>query len=153
MRQLLALLATLTIGGRTMASFGTNSSAILQKLYREVETMNLESLRLARNILFRCVVVGVCFTLLLAIATFATWDAWIIPITDWLHTDEVQVSKLVLTLFTEIRFYIVFVLLTPALAIHWTLQRELSARQKTTIKSPASMPNPVPTKGTMVAQH
>lgn len=99
--------------------------------------MNLESLRLLRNILLRSVVIGMAFALFFAAVTFGAWDAWIGNVTKWCHTDEAHIGSLILTFFTEIRFLLVFLLLTPALAIHWTIKRELSRTTKATAGSPA----------------
>ncbi len=86
--------------------------------------MTLDTLRLIRNILLRSVVVGIGFAILLAAATFGGWNCWIGMVTQMFHTTESAVSNLVLDFFTAIRFFLVFILLTPALAIHWTLKRE-----------------------------
>ncbi len=86
--------------------------------------MTLDTLRLIRNILLRSVVVGLGFTLLLAAATFGCWNCWIGMATQMFHTTESAMSNLVLDFFMAIRFFLVFILLTPALAIHWTLKRE-----------------------------
>jgi hypothetical protein len=91
--------------------------------------MTLDSLRLIRNILLRSVVVGIAFAAMLALVTFGAWDWWIGFATKLAHTDEAHISSLVLTLFTEIRFLLVFILLTPALAIHWTIKREQSRKE------------------------
>lgn len=86
--------------------------------------MTLDTLRLIRNILLRSVVVGLGFTILLAAAIFGGWNCWIGMATQMFHTTESALSNLVLDFFTAIRFFLVFVLLTPALAIHWTIKRE-----------------------------
>ena len=94
--------------------------------------MTLESLRLLRNILLRSVLVGIGLRSS-GIACSGAWDTWIRPITQLCRTDEAHVSSLVLTLFTEMRFFSVFVLLTPALAIHWTIKRRAFSRTENSI--------------------
>lgn len=88
--------------------------------------MTLDTLRLLRNILLRSVVVAVIFALLLAAVTFGAWDWWTGLAVTILHTDETTLGRFVIGFFVEVRFYVLFVLLTPALAIHWTIQRERS---------------------------
>lgn len=105
--------------------------------------MSLNSLRLLKNILLRSVLIGVGFTLLFALVTFGAWDAWIVPATRILHTSQSEISNLVLTLFTEIRFFLVFVLLSPALAIHWTLKAEAD-KSKLQTTSAAVMDKAIP---------
>ena len=92
--------------------------------------MNLETLRMLRNILLRCVVVGVGFAIALAAVVFIGWDSWIGWATKLCHTDEAHLSSVMLTLFTEIRFFLVFLLLTPAIAIHWTIKSESARSEK-----------------------
>lgn len=111
--------------------------------------MTLDSLRLLRNILLRSVIIGIAFAILLALVTFGAWNSWIGLATKLFHTNEAQVSSLVLTLFTEIRFYVIFVLLTPALAIHWTLKKEEAHKAKPGTQSISKEP---PLGGTIVPQ-
>jgi hypothetical protein len=87
----------------------------------------LDTLRLVRNILLKCFVIGVVFALLMLVATLAAWPVWTGLAMSWFHADQAQLSSIVLQFFTAIRFYFLFVLLAPALALHWTLRSE-SAR-------------------------
>jgi hypothetical protein len=83
-----------------------------------------ELLRLLRNILLRSVVIGVVFALILGVLTIAGWQTWIGLTMRWFHTDEATLTPLVLKFFIDIRFFLLFFLLTPGLAIHWTLKKE-----------------------------
>lgn len=86
--------------------------------------MTLDTLRLVRNILFRCLAVGVAFAFILAAITFGAWNSWIGFATGLFHTTESAITTLVMDFFTAIRFFLVFVILTPALALHWTIKRD-----------------------------
>lgn len=88
--------------------------------------MNVESLRLIRNILLRSVVVGAVLTLGMQIATVVGWSTWTEIAVKWMHADAVQFSTIVLCFFSAIKFFLLFILLTPGLAIHWTIKRELA---------------------------
>jgi hypothetical protein len=90
--------------------------------------MALETLRLLRNVLLRSFVVGIVFALLMLIAMLVAWPFWTSLAMAWFRTDAATLSALVLRLFIDIRFYLVFVLLTPGLAIHWTIRSELARR-------------------------
>jgi hypothetical protein len=90
--------------------------------------MALETLRLVRNILLRCVVIGIAIAIVLGVATLAFWGFWIGIATTWFRTDEAYLSGVVIWFFTAIRFLLLFVLLTPALAFHWTYRSELARR-------------------------
>lgn len=85
--------------------------------------MNTQSLRLARNVLLRGFVVGLVIACVLAMATFFMWPPFIGIATTWFHTDEATVAPLVLEFFLDVRFFLLFVLLTPALALHWTIKK------------------------------
>jgi len=90
--------------------------------------MALETLRLLRNVLLRSFVVGAVFALVMLIAMFVAWPFWTSLAMAWFRTDEANLSAVVLRLFVDIRFYLVFVVLTPGLAIHWTIRSELGRR-------------------------
>jgi hypothetical protein len=91
----------------------------------------LDTLRLIRNILLRCFAIGVVFALLMLIATLAAWPVWTGLAMRWFHADEAQLANIVLAFFTAIRFYFLFILLAPALALHWTLRSESARTART----------------------
>ena len=105
--------------------------------------MTLDSLKLLRNILYRAVLISIAFAIVLAALTFGLWDTWTGMAMGMFRTTETELSNIVIQFFTAIRFWIVFVLLTPALAIHWTMKKE---EQKT---GPAKTP---PVQGTIIPQ-
>lgn len=86
--------------------------------------MNLETLRVARNLLSRCFLVGMGLALLIGGVLAAGWDAWMSVASRWLGTSEAVLIPIVLNFLTAIRFFLFFVLLTPALALHWTYKAE-----------------------------
>ncbi len=86
--------------------------------------MAFETLRLIRNILLRIFAIGVVFALLMLIAMLAAWPVWTSLAVRWFHADEAQLGAVALQFFTAVRFYFVFVLLAPALALHWTMNSE-----------------------------
>lgn len=87
--------------------------------------MHLEILRLLRDILLRSVVVSIVIAILLGVTILGAWDTWMKLAMQMLHTDSAHLSTAVIAFFTEIRFYVLFLLLAPGLAIHWTLKSEL----------------------------
>ena len=91
----------------------------------------LDTLRLLRNVLLRCFVVGVVFALLMLVATLMAWPVWTGLAISWFHTDQAQLGTIVLQFFTAIRFYFLFILLAPALALHWTLRSESAQGPRT----------------------
>ena len=87
--------------------------------------MNLEALRILRNVLLRAFAIGAGITLLYAAATLLGWRTWVSLFTErWHVVDAATFGIIALGGLTLIRFFIIFVLLVPGLAIHWTLVRE-----------------------------
>lgn len=84
----------------------------------------MESLRLVRNIFIRIFVIGALFGVLFAIATLAGWNLWISLAARLFHTDTATVTLVTLQFFVGLRFFLWFGVLTPALAMHWTLKAE-----------------------------
>ena len=86
--------------------------------------MTSDALRLIRNLLFRCFVVGAIMSLLLQVITFGAMNTWRDLATNVYHLDQAAVMSATVNFFTAIKFYLLFVLLAPALAVHWTLKKE-----------------------------
>ena len=83
-----------------------------------------ETIRLIRNTLFRAFLIGVIFVLLNFGAYYGWQSYWDGLMVDrWALIDQKSLHVLVMSYFGLIRFYLVFMLLTPALALHWTLKR------------------------------
>ena len=82
----------------------------------------MESLRLVRNIFIRIFVIGALIGVLFAIATLAGWNLWIPLAARLFHTDIATVTSVTLQFFVGLRFFLWFCVLTPALAMHWTLK-------------------------------
>ena len=84
----------------------------------------LDTLRLLRNVLLRCFAIGIILAVLTLIAMLAAWPFWTGLAMRWFHADEAQLGVVALQFFTAIRFYFLFLLLAPALALHWTIAAE-----------------------------
>lgn len=86
--------------------------------------MTYETLHLLRNLLLRTFVIGLVIVLLLGFATVAGWQTWTLTASEWLHADEITVTRVILEFFLSVRFFLLFIVLAPAIAIHWTLKRD-----------------------------
>ncbi|HYA41028.1 MAG TPA: hypothetical protein VEF34_06975 [Syntrophobacteraceae bacterium] len=86
--------------------------------------MNFEILRVLRNILLRCFAIGFVITLVLGMTMMIGWMTWMDMAGRLFHTDPATLTPVVLKFFTEIRFFLIFIVLTPALALHWTIKRD-----------------------------
>jgi hypothetical protein len=85
-----------------------------------------ESIRIIRDVLFRTFLIGVAFGLFYVCIYFGWRDYWDnLVVVRWALVDQKSLDILTLSFLGLIRFYLVFILLAPALALHWTLkQRE-----------------------------
>ena len=72
-----------------------------------------------RNLLLRVFVVGVIFGILYLILTISFWDTWVSVFGMW-KIEEKDAAMLMAASFTLLRIILVFLLLVPAVALHWT---------------------------------
>ena len=92
--------------------------------------MSYETIRILRDVLLRAFVIGVAFALLYGVVTLLGWQTWLSLVTvRWHLVDERTFGILLVTWFSVLRFFLVFVLLVPGLALHWTLKREEHRRR------------------------
>ena len=89
----------------------------------------MEVVRVLRNVFLRAFVVAVGFGLVFAIATFVWWDAGMAFATSHFRTDAATLTPIAVRSFAQIRFLVWFGLLTPGLALHWTLKAEEKRRR------------------------
>lgn len=50
-----------------------------------------------------------------------TWETWI---GDIFGIEEKELGKVVLTFFMNVRIILVFIILSPAIALHWMIKKE-----------------------------
>lgn len=94
--------------------------------------MTLESLRLWRNILLRSAAISYAMLLLSALAWLPFSETWTGLTSSWYHITPDSVHNLVVQFLSAAKFYSIFLLLVPGLALHWTIKGEEAkmARQK-----------------------
>lgn len=81
--------------------------------------MELEKIVFFRNFLFRTLIIAVLFAIFLAVLTFALWDTWAPMTVRIFRVEEKELGELILTFFLNVRLVLVFLILAPALALHW----------------------------------
>jgi hypothetical protein len=91
--------------------------------------MNIENLRLTRNILLRSAVICYAFLLLSALMWLPFADTWTNLTTSMYHVTPEHVHNLIIDYLSIAKFFSIFFLLVPGLAIHWTIKRESSVKQ------------------------
>ena len=83
-----------------------------------------ETIRVIRDSLFRTFLIGLIFGLLYVCVYYGWRDHWDrLVVVRWALIDQKSLDVLTMSFFGLIRFYLVFILLAPALALHWTLKR------------------------------
>jgi len=85
--------------------------------------MNLEALKQIRNVLLRTALISLILAWLLAGLTIGLWDTWSSITSQWFRTPVTELGPLMSNWFALIKFYMIFVLLAPALGLHWEIKR------------------------------
>jgi hypothetical protein len=88
--------------------------------------MTLDSLRLWRNILLRSAAICYAFLLLSALIWLPLSETWTAMTSSWYHITPETVHNIVIYFFSAAKFFAIFVLLVPGLALHWTIKREMA---------------------------
>jgi hypothetical protein len=86
--------------------------------------MTLESLRLVRNTLLRSAALTYGFLILSALIWVPLSDTWTGFASNLYHVPPEKVANIVIDFLSVAKFYAIFILLVPGLALHWTIKRE-----------------------------
>lgn len=87
--------------------------------------MNIDILTQSRNFLLRTFAVSVILAWVLAAFTIGLWDFWSGIMSQWFHTPVADFGPLISNWFALIKFYVLFVLLAPAIGLHWEIKRRV----------------------------
>lgn len=88
--------------------------------------MNTETLQAIRNLLVRVAAVSFLLSLFMALATFGMWDTWIHWTSTLFHVPKEGLGQTMVDFFALVKFYVIFLLLAPAIALHWTISKRKS---------------------------
>ncbi len=88
--------------------------------------MTLESLRLWRNILLRSAAVCYAFLMLSALIWLPLADTCTGMTSSLYHITPETEHNIVVYFLSVAKFFAIFVLLVPGLALHWTINREMA---------------------------
>lgn len=80
--------------------------------------MEKKNLILIRNLLFRIFVVGLLFALVLFFLTCTFWDRWSSMVFSNFEVTPKELGALFVSSMLYTRFYLIFVILVPAIALH-----------------------------------
>jgi hypothetical protein len=89
----------------------------------ESEVMNVDLLKQIRNILLRTALITLILAWLLAGMTIGLWDVWSTTTSQWFRTPTAELGPMISNWFALIKFYLIFVLLAPALGLHWEIKK------------------------------
>lgn len=84
--------------------------------------MKTEDLKLLRDILFRTAIIYFAFSIVMALSTIFLWDTWSGLTCQWYHVKPEDIGATILNFFAAVKFFFVFIILVPALALHWTIK-------------------------------
>lgn len=83
----------------------------------------LETLIIIRNILLRTVIISIIYVFIIFIC-YLSMQNFMISMIDQVYKINAEQSHILIVHFIAlIKFFILFVLLFPALAIHWTIKK------------------------------
>jgi len=93
----------------------------MAQIVRQIKYHNMENEKIIfwRNFLLRTFLIGVLFAILIFILVIAFKPTWGMLVTNVFGTDEKESGKIVLTFFMNVRLVLVFLILSPAIALHW----------------------------------
>jgi uncharacterized membrane protein YqhA len=80
--------------------------------------MNSEKIIFLRNLLFRTFIAGMILAIIIFVVTWTFWDQWAPFLNDIFKIEEKDLGKLVVNSFLNLRIFLVFMLLAPAIALH-----------------------------------
>lgn len=81
--------------------------------------MDTHTVLFLRNFFLRSFLVGILIAIALFVATFALQSIWMPLLTSGFNLEANEVSEVVLASLLNIRIVLLFLLLTPGLALHW----------------------------------
>ena len=81
--------------------------------------MEKKKLIFLKSFLFKTFIVGILFAILLFFGTATFWDKWSSFLYMRFHVNEEELGKLVINSFLYLRFFLVFLILVPAISLHW----------------------------------
>ncbi|GEM_PF-910319 len=84
--------------------------------------MEKQKLLFIRDFLFKYFVVSLIFAIIFFILTKTFWDFGSSLVYSTFHVSKEEFGKMTVCWFLQLRFFIIFILLVPALTLHWTVK-------------------------------
>ena len=84
--------------------------------------MQKQNMILLRNFLFKTFIVGLLFALFIFVMTMTFWDNWTSLVFSKFQLPAKELAELFVNSMLTLRLYLIFVILVPAIALHWTIK-------------------------------
>jgi hypothetical protein len=84
--------------------------------------METEKMIFLRSFLFKTFLVGILFAIIVALLTFALRGAFMPLATSVFRVEEAEVNELFFAFFLNVRLVLLFLILAPAVALHWMIR-------------------------------
>ena len=84
--------------------------------------MEKQKLIFIRDFLFKTFIVSLVFAILLFVMTATFWDKWSGFLYAKFQVPKSTLGELVVDSFLHLRLYLIFVILTPGIALHWLIK-------------------------------
>lgn len=84
--------------------------------------MEKQKLILIRNFLFKTFIVGLLLAIFLLVMTITVWDLWSTFVYSTFQISEKELGTLVINSFLNLRLFLIFILLAPAISLHWIIK-------------------------------
>lgn len=90
--------------------------------------MDKQTLVTVKSILFKTFLTGLAFALIIFLLTMKFWDKWSFIVSSRFLLSQKELGELFVNSMLYTRFYLIFVILVPAIAIHWHLKNTNKTR-------------------------
>lgn len=90
--------------------------------------MDKQTLVTVKSILFKTFLTGLAFALIIFLLTMKFWDKWSFIVSSRFLLSQKELGELFVNSMLYTRFYLIFVILVPAIAIHWHLKNTSKTR-------------------------
>lgn len=81
--------------------------------------MDKQTLITIRDFLFKTFLIGLLIAVLLMVISIILWEPWSLFINNKFLVTEEDLGKMFVNSFLYLRFYLLFIILSPAIALHW----------------------------------
>jgi len=85
--------------------------------------MENEKIIFFRNFLLRTFLIGIAFAILMFVAFASFRQTWVTLLASIFGTDEKELGTIMLYFFTNVRIILLFLILSPAIALHWMARK------------------------------